>query len=219
MTMKKYDCVVFDVDGTLLNTEEGILSAVKYTIEYFRLSPIDNQLLRTFIGPPIQQSFASIYHLEGEIIQEIATVFRNRYKESDLYKATPYSGIYDVFDALIKNGIKPAIATYKRHDYAISLLKHFGFDRYTDALYGADHENKLSKSDIIRLALHDCEIVDYQKAIMIGDTYHDAKGAANLGVPFLGVTYGFGFQSEADVFQYPAVGAAASALEILDYLI
>lgn len=216
--MKKFDCVVFDVDGTLLDTTEGVLSAVQYTIDEFGFEPLPEKTLKTFIGPPIQNSFANAYGLEGEILQQIATVFRNRYKDVDLLKAVPYEGIYRVFENLCQNGILPAIATYKRQDYAETILKHFHFDRYTDVLYGADHDNKLKKKDIIERSLQACKITDYSRAVMIGDSSHDAIGAAEIGIKFIGVTYGFEFQTKKDVLQYPAVGAANTPLEILDYI-
>lgn len=215
--MKKYEIAVFDVDGTLLDTTEGVLAAVKYTISEMGLAPLREEQLLTFIGPPIQDSFAKAYHLEGEILQTIATCFRNRYKDYELFKAAPYVGIYDVFDALSDRGVKLAVATYKRQDYAEAILRHFNFDRYTNILYGADHENKLKKVDIIRKCMDDLGIHDYNRAVMIGDSSHDAIGAKQIGMDFIGVTYGFDFKQPSDVLQFEAVGAADSPMDILRY--
>lgn len=100
--MQHFDVVVFDVDGTLLDTSEGVLASVKYTIKEHNLPEIDEEVLKTFIGPPIQNSFSKVYGLKGDILQELATTFRNQYKDVDLLKAVPYEGIYSVFEALIK---------------------------------------------------------------------------------------------------------------------
>lgn len=205
---------VFDLDGTILDTSEGILASVKYTINKFGFRPLDETQLRTFIGPPIQNSFAKAYNLKGPILQEIATVFRNQYKDIDLLKAKSYEGIYDVFEALIKHGIRPAIATYKRQDYAVTILAHFGFDQYTDIMYGADHENKLKKKDIIEKALSDAGVSNYEQAVMIGDSDNDAIGAAEIGTGFVGVTYGFGFRTAEDVNQFPNLGIASDTFEL-----
>lgn len=212
--MQHFDVVVFDVDGTLLDTSEGVLASVKYTIGKHNLPEIDEETLRTFIGPPIQDSFARVYGLSGEILQELATTFRNQYKDVDLLKAVPYEGIFDVFEALLANGIKPAIATYKRQDYATKIMQHFGFDKYTDIIYGADHENKLKKRDIIELALKDSGVSDFSKAVMIGDSDNDAIGAEGIGTEFIGVTYGFGFRSKEDVNKFKNVGSADTAKEL-----
>ena len=212
--MQHFDVVVFDVDGTLLDTSEGVLASVKYTIGKHNLLEIDEETLRTFIGPPIQDSFARVYGLSGDILQELATTFRNQYKDVDLLKAVPYEGIFDVFEALLANGIKPAIATYKRQDYATKIMRHFGFDKYTDIIYGADHENKLKKRDIIELALKDSGVSDFSKAVMIGDSDNDAIGAEGIGTEFIGVTYGFGFRRKEDVNKFKNVGIADTAKEL-----
>lgn len=217
--MQHFKVAVFDVDGTLLDTSEGVLSSVTYTIKKHNLPAIDEKTLRTFIGPPIQDSFARVYGIQGNILQELATTFRNQYKDNDLLKAVPYDGIYKVFDALIAEGIKPAIATYKRQDYATIIMNYFGFNKYTDIIYGADHENKLKKRDIIEIALKDCGCFDYSQAVMIGDSDNDAIGAAAIGTKFVGVTYGFGFKSKEDVGKYANIGIAATTDEIIPYLI
>lgn len=210
----QYKAAAFDLDGTLLDTSAGVLASVRYTIDKFGFEPLTEAQLKNFIGPPIQDSFARQYNLKGNILQEIATVFRDRYKNVDLLKAVPYSGIYDVFKILNDHGIKPVIATYKRQDYATMILKHFHFDEYTDIMYGADHENKLKKKDIIEMALKDAGISDFSEAVMIGDSDNDAIGANAIGTDFIGVTYGFGFKSHDDVIRFHSVGVADSTMDI-----
>lgn len=211
---RRFKVAVFDLDGTLLDTSEGVLASVRYTIDYFGFAPLKDEQLKCFIGPPIQDSFAKTYGLKGNVLQEIATVFRSRYREADLFKAVPYEGIYDVFERLVENGIKPAIATYKRQDYATEILVHFGFDRYTDIMYGADHENRLKKNDIILRAIRDAGVVNPLEAVMVGDSDNDAVGAQLLGVKFIGVTYGFGFHTLSDVQRFPHIGSARETAEI-----
>lgn len=215
--MSKYEIAIFDVDGTLLDTTEGIVGSIKYTISKMGFMSLRDEQLLTFIGPPIQDSFAREYHLEGEILQEIATCFRNQYKEHELFKAIPYDGIYDLFDNLVARGVKLAVATYKRQDCAETLLRHFGFDRYTTVLYGADHENRLKKADIIRMCMDELDVRDCSKAVMIGDSSNDAAGAREIGMDFIGVTYGFGFKSLSEIFGAGAVGASDTPEGILKY--
>lgn len=215
--MKKYRAAIFDVDGTLLDTTEGVLAAVQYTIREAGLCEISRQTLLTFIGPPIQDSFCKIYGVSAEQAQELAGIFRNRYKDYELLKAFPYTGIYEVMETLKERNVGLAVATYKRQDYAEAILKHFGFDRYSDILYGADYENKLKKHDIIRLCMERLQIPDPGEIVMVGDSLHDAKGAQAMGLDFIGVTYGFGFRTKEDVFSYPAAGYADVPLDILKY--
>lgn len=214
---RKYELAIFDLDGTILDTTEGVLAAVVHTIGKMGYEMLDDSILSSFIGPPIQDSFAKAYKLEGPVLQEIATIFRDQYSKIDLLKAVPYEGIYEMFQTLVDWNVKPAIATYKREDYALTLLKHYGFDRYTDIMYGGDHENKLKKRDIIEKCIKDSGVSDRSKIVMIGDTAHDALGAELAGVDFIGVTFGFGFRTADEVYAQGAIGCAEKAIDILEW--
>lgn len=215
--MSRFEIAVFDVDGTLLDTREGVISSVQYTIQKHNLSKLTMGQLKTFIGPPIQKSFEKYYQLSTEEVQKLANTFRERYKTVDLLKAKPYEGIYETFDTLRSRGIKIAVATYKRQDYAIKILKHFGFDKYSNILYGADNENKLTKKDIIQKCMDDFGVKDYNRAVMIGDSDNDAIGAKMLGMNFIGVTYGFDFKTKEDVDKFPNIGLAHKPIEIAEF--
>lgn len=216
--MSKYSLVIFDVDGTLLDTSEGILASVLYTIEKYGLHGLDNDTIKTFIGPPITESFTKTYHLDKETAKDITETFRNQYKEYDLLKAEPYTGMYDLFDYLKESDIQIAIATYKRQDYAEIIVKHFGFDKYTDIIYGADNDNKLKKKDIIEKCISSAKTSDKHRILMLGDSENDAVGANALGINFLGVTYGFGFKSKAEIYRSNAVFAANNVNEVISFI-
>lgn len=111
-----------------------------------------------------------------------------------------------------------SVATYKREDYALTLLRHFGFDKYCDPMHGADNNNVLKKEDIVRMCLEEMGATE-NDCVLIGDTDHDAKGAAKAGVSFIAVTYGFGFKNENDVGDYPHIGVANTPIEIKDIIL
>jgi phosphoglycolate phosphatase len=219
MISSLYKIILFDLDGTLLDTSSGIIAAIRRTVSELKLEPLSMEVLRTFIGPPVQNSFARVYGMSKDDADATAAVFRNYYKQSEyLLQAIPYDGIYKVCDTLTKRDISVAVATYKRQDYAEVILNHFGFNKYTKAFYGADFEGKLTKSDIILQCLNDYGISDTSRALMIGDTSHDAIGAQNLQIPFLGVSYGFGFRNKEEIDEYPNIGLAHTAINILDFI-
>lgn len=206
--------VVFDLDGTLMDTSEGLLFATQYAIDKCGLHPISAEELRSFIGPPSQRRFCEIYGMTPEEGMAAANVFRAYYKDNTLLQAKVYPGIYELCTFLKNNGIKTAVATYKRDDCANRLLTHFRFDEYMDEMMGADMEGKYSKSDIIRHVLKRTGTEDYSEAVVIGDSDNDALGAKELGIRFIGVTYGFGFNNKEDVYRFDNIGAADNTKEI-----
>lgn len=192
----KYKLVIFDLDGTLMDTSPGILLAVKDTIKEHGMPALSEEKIRTFIGPPIQWSFEAQYGISKEEAQCMADTFRALYSTKHLLGAVPYPGIYDLLQALNERGMKSAIATYKREDYALRLLKHYHFDDYTDIMYGGDNDGTLKKHDIIQKCIDTAGVKNLNEVVMVGDTLHDSNGAKELGVDFIGVSYGFGFHGE-----------------------
>lgn len=216
--MKIYKLVVFDLDGTLLDTSEGILAAVRFTINTTGKSMPDPDKLKEYIGPPIQQSFADTFNITGNDLDNMALIFRDRYKDYELLKAKPYKGIYDLCNNLKNNSYMLAVATYKREDYAKKLLKHFKFNKYMSVICGADFEGKLTKADIIKKVISLANINDCNDVVMIGDTKHDALGAQRLGIDFIGVTYGFGYKASSEVIGNNIVGIANNTNDIFKIL-
>lgn len=210
--------VIFDLDGTLLDTSEGIIESVKYTIGILGLKELSEETLLSFVGPPIQMSFQKNYGMDAGSSQEAAEIFRDYYCNKALFKAVPYDGIYEVCERFMKKEIIMAVATYKREDYALNLLNHFGFRKYCKSMHGADNNNKLKKEDVIDLCMREIN-ASLNNTVMVGDTLHDQKGALNVGIPFVAVTYGFGVRSEL-VNCNPLIVAETpkDIIRILDYV-
>lgn len=214
-----YQAVLFDVDGTLLDTSGGILAALRHVMEDEGLPTPSSEMMRTFIGPPVQDSFQRVFGCDDAEKARLAALFRSYYQdEACLFQARPYDGVFELFDRLRESGMLIGIATYKREDYARRLLGHFGFDIYTPYMFGSDVAGTLTKADIIGNCLTAMGIEDHGQALMVGDTLHDAAGAVRLGVPFLAVTFGFGFEPGDTVEGYEAVGVVDAPLEILEHI-
>ncbi len=210
--------VIFDLDGTLLDTQEGILESVRYTVKELGFYELQQEALLKFVGPPIQQSLMSFFGCDQETAQKGANIFREYYKTMALLKAKPYNGIYELCERLKRSNIKMSVATYKREDYALTLLRHFGFDKYCNPMHGADNNNVLRKEDIVRMCQDELGI-SKEESVLVGDTEHDAVGAIKAQTPFLAVTYGFGFKNAEDVNSYPHIGVASTPLEIANILL
>lgn len=205
--MKMYDYAIFDLDGTLLDTREGVITAAVKAMEDRNLVIPDQTTLEGLIGPPMQWSFKTLFNLSDEEAMDMANCFREYYKTDEfLFKADPYDGIYELFNSLCADGVNVGIATYKREDYAKRLLIEKGFNKYTKYMYGSDFEGKLKKDDIIHICLNDMGCADYSKAVYIGDGKSDGKGANTVGINFIAVTYGFGFKKIEDAAEYNPIG-------------
>lgn len=209
--------VIFDLDGTLLDTSEGIVESVKYAAAVLGYAELPQNELLEFVGPPVQKSFMNHYGCGLEEAQRAADVFRNYYKEKALLKAVPYDGIFELCDLLKKNGTQMAVATYKREDYALKLLRHYGFDKYCVSMHGADNNNVLKKEDIVKQCCLDIG-ASKSNSVLVGDTVNDAVGAENASIRFIAVTYGFGFKSKEDANRYPNIGIANTPLEVAEIL-
>lgn len=209
--------VLFDLDGTLLDTTEGVLESAIFAAKKLGYEELPYETMLSFVGPPIQNSFIKWYGCSQEKAQEAANVFRTYYKENALFKAALYPDLIDLLKELQMKDIKIGVATYKREDYAISILEHFGIAPFCITMHGADNFNKLTKADIVNMCIDELG-TEKREVVLVGDTEHDALGAERAGVPFLGVTYGFGFKTKADVDHYPNIGCANSAKEILNFI-
>lgn len=193
--MGKYKALLFDLDGTLLDTSEGIILSVKYAIDCMGFEHLSEDKIKSFIGPPIQNTFRSIYNLNDEDTSKIADIFRERYSTVDLLKAKLYDGVLETLAKLKKDGYYIGIATYKREDYAKKIVDYFGISQYCDVMVGSDFSGKLTKSDIINICIDKLN-VSKSEILMIGDTENDKIGAENAGVNFLPVSYGFGYKQD-----------------------
>lgn len=209
--------IIFDLDGTLLDTTEGVLESAVHAAQMmgYEILPFDTML--KFVGPPIQNSFMRYYNCDIETAQKAANLFRNYYKEYALFKAKPYEGIYTLCDRLRMIDKRIAVATYKREDYALTILKHFGMDKYCTSIHGADNENVLSKADIVNLCIQESG-GNKDNSVLVGDTIHDATGALEAGIPFIAVTYGFGFKTEHDAMKFNNIGIARSPMEVFEFI-
>lgn len=198
----KYKIFVFDLDGTLFNTSEGIVKCVEHTISELQLNDVDMPSKLSFIGPPVFDSFKRVFGMNEALATEATLIYRQRYWEQGLFEADIYPGILEVLKYLKNKGVKITVATLKPENFAVRIMEHFGISCYFDAIVGVDLEGSLKKADTIRIGLKRIGVESFDGVLMIGDSEHDQMGANEVGVDFCAVTYGFGFESGTDVPHY-----------------
>ena len=206
--------VLWDMDGTLFDTKRGIEMAVRETLDTVGLPQIKDEEVEDFIGPPIQFGFRDICKLPMEEALKAADVFRKYYREKGyVTECDPYPDLLERLKDLKEKGFHNAVCTLKKQDMAERIIRNFGMGELFDSIVGTDALDSIKKHDTIRITAERFGI-DVSEAVLIGDTEFDSLGAEKAGSLFIGVTYGFGFKSDADVNEYPNIGTASSVNEV-----
>jgi len=205
--------ILFDLDGTITDSGEGIMNCAAFTLEHFGLPVPERAVMRQFVGPPLRDTFIK-FGVPADKAEEAVTVYRSRYLPIGKYENVPYPGIYELLDRLQKEGHKLYIATSKPESTSVDILNRFELSKYFDRICGATMDgSRDEKAQVIAYLL---ETTGAKNAIMVGDTAFDVIGAAKHGIPTIGVSWGYG-----NVDEMQAAGAMAiadTAEELLDLL-
>ena len=194
-----YQTILFDLDGTLTNSELGITNSVAYALGKYGIEVLDKKALRVFIGPPLQDSFEHFYGFSKEECLKAIDYYHEYFSEKGLYENEVYPGVSDLLASLKQAGKQLIVATSKPEEFSIQILKHFGLYDYFDFVASATMDRKRSKkSDVIQYALEQNQITDLAHTIMIGDREYDVFGARAQKLDSIGVLYGFGSREELD---------------------
>ncbi|MFR6065871.1 MAG: HAD hydrolase-like protein [Eubacterium sp.] len=193
----KFKSVIFDFDGTICKTGEGIIKSAKYALEAFGYDvPEDDSELEFFIGPPLLVTFQERFGADPQTALELVKKYRERYTNQGVYESELYEDIRGLLEALKNDGIKIGIASSKPQKYIETLLEKFGVIKYFDAICGvsftADCETKAS---IITRCLAELNTPP-DSAIMVGDKNYDIAGAKANNLLSVGVLWGYGNKFE-----------------------
>ncbi|MGQ7383263.1 HAD family hydrolase [Streptococcus suis] len=191
-----YQTILFDLDGTLTDSGQGILNSVAYALEKMGIEEPDTANLNRFIGPPLYESFSRFYQLSPEDTQSAVDAFRVYFKEKGMFENQLYPGIIPLLEELRTAGKTLVIATSKPEIFAKQILEHFDIAHYFDVIAGASLDSsRISKADVIGYAINQLEAFP-KHAVMIGDREHDIEGARRHQLPAIGVLYGYGSKQE-----------------------
>ncbi len=203
--------VLFDLDGTLTDSGEGIINCAVFAMERLGIPVPPREELGVFVGPPLWDTFRQ-FGVPSDRVDEAVEIFRSRYVPIGKFENTPYPGIRETLEALRAQGRKLYVATSKPEVTAREILEHFDLSRYFAEICGATvDKTRTSKEDVIAylLSLDACR----ENSVMVGDTAFDVIGAAAHGIPTIGAAWGYG-KTEDMV----SAGAAAIARSPEDLL-
>ena len=211
--MKK--AILFDLDGTLTDSGEGIMNCAKLALEHYGLPIPSEAELRTFVGPPLHESFIR-FGVPAEEADNAIKIYRSRYIPIGKFENHPYEGIRQVLEKLKAAGHTLYVATSKPEAMSVEILEHFDLAKYFDIIAGASFDRSRStKEDVIAYLLSRCG--DFDEKIMVGDTAFDVIGARAHGIPTVGVAWGYG--KVEDMVSAGAVSIAYTAQELCNILI
>lgn len=206
--------ILFDLDGTLTDSGEGIINCASLALEHFGLEVPDRQTMRVFVGPPLRDTLMR-FGVKEEDVEEAMRVFRGRYLVKGIYENIPYPGIEAMLKKLRQQGHRLYVATSKPENMARTVLEHFGLSQYFDIICGALMEKGRDSKDAVIAYLLE-QAGDISQAVMVGDTAFDVLGANAHGIPTIGVSWGYGEVS--DMERAGAAAIAHSPEELFDLL-
>lgn len=216
--MNKYDVIIFDLDGTLSNSKEGITKSVQYALEKQGIKEPDLNKLRHFIGPPLKDELIKTYGMAEETAVQCVADYRERYTPIGLYETEIYPNTEQMLQKIKNAGKYIAMATSKPQEMAEEVLRYLNLDTYFDCVMGAELQGpRQSKQAVLEALFEKLPLKDKSKYIMIGDTCFDVDGAAAVGVETIGVSFGFGNIEEMK--SHGAIAVVDSMIELAELLV
>lgn len=202
--------ILFDLDGTLTDSGNGIIHCAQETFAHFGLSVPTKESLRIIVGPPLRQSLLK-FGIQPDQIEEAVEVYRMFYVDHGQFENYPYAGIEALLIQLKQDGHQLFVATSKPEAMSQQILKYFGLSKYFDLICGSTADQRRdTKAKVIAHLLSQINPVP-GKMVMVGDTVYDVEGANLLHLPCIGVSWGYGDSEEMQ-----RAGAAAIASSVAE---
>jgi phosphoglycolate phosphatase len=205
--MPRYTCVLWDLDGTIVDSAPGITSTLAWTFEQLGMPVPTPAEMLAWVGPPLLDSFRKFAGLPEDEARAALAVYRERYRTIGVFDATVYPGVDVVLRELHAARVPLSHATSKPESLARAILEHEGLLGEFDVITGAsEDERRSAKADVVALALERLRGLGFDASapVLIGDRSHDIEGAAANDVPTIFAAWGYGGPAES-------AGAAANA--------
>jgi phosphoglycolate phosphatase len=194
-----YDLCLFDLDGTLTDSKEGITRSAQYALKQFGIDEPDRDKLTWFIGPPIRESLIEHYNFSTAEAEKAARHYREYFSTTGIFENALYPGIVDMLGDLKNKGVAMAVATSKPTVFAEKIVKYFGIEQFFETIAGSEIDGHRSKkAEVIRFCLDTIDRDHKRNAVMVGDRKYDVIGAQEVSIDSIGVLWGYGSQEELE---------------------
>lgn len=212
---KKYNHILFDLDGTLTDSAEGVTRSVQHALKQYNIDATLEEL-RSFIGPPLHHSFIEVYGFSPVEAHRAVEYYRDYYRDVGIYENKVYPGIPELLENLNKNSMKLYLATSKPTFFAEKILIYFRLNHYFTTIAGSNLDGtRVEKKEVIAQVLEENGGLKAKEATMIGDRKHDIIGARAWNIDAIGVTYGYGSLQELQEAGSTMIAASVPELQEL----
>lgn len=198
--MTKYTTILWDLDGTIINSAPGVYASFNHTFKTVGMPQLTPAQMQPFMGPPLRVTFQEILGLTHEQTEECLAIYRDYYlKQGGALNCELYPGIIETIQKSKAAGITNSLATSKAERGTKLVGEHFDFLKYFDVLgTAANDESRNSKADVITYAFEELKKIgaDLSRVILVGDRIHDVEGARSHGIEVCLVKWGFGNEAE-----------------------
>lgn len=193
-----YKVILFDLDGTLTESGEGIIKSVQYALNKMGKMEKDTEKLRVFIGPPLMEQFMKYSRFDEVTARKAVSYYRERYSTIGIFENNLYPGIKEVLKELNASGYILAVSSSKPEHFVIQILEHFDLKEYFTQIVGSTmNETRTSKAEVIEETLRRLKMAEHrEQVVMVGDKEHDVIGARKEGISCIAVSYGYGTMEE-----------------------
>ena len=185
--------ILFDLDGTLIDSSEGITKSAQYALAHFGIDEPDLKKIYFFIGPPLIDTFMNHYGFSREQAVEAVAVYRERYHKVGIFECSLYPGVKECIEELKRQGYMIGMASSKPEESCRRILEHFGILGLVDDVVGATMDGRIdTKEEVLNEVMRRWSEIPKEEMCLIGDTMFDIDGANMVGVPSIAVSFGFG---------------------------
>jgi phosphoglycolate phosphatase len=193
---KKYANILFDLDGTLTDSADGVTRSVQHALQMYNIDATTDEL-KPFIGPPLQHSFQEVYGFSEAEAYQAVEYYRDYYRDRGIYENRLYPGISEMLLKLQQKGMHLYVATSKPTVFARRVLEHFKVDRYFKLIAGSNLDGtRVLKAEVIAAVLIEAGGLQPEATVMVGDREHDIFGARAHNLDSIAVSYGYGSLEE-----------------------
>lgn len=199
--MKKYKYIFWDLDGTIINSYEGVSKSIRYALEPYGIRIEGEENLRKFIGPPLRDSFPRLAGLPEEYVEEAVARYRERYIPIGVYECELFPYVRETVETFKAAGKIQVLSSSKPEAQCKQVLEKFQLTELLDEIVGASQDGKIdTKIQVLNEAFRRLQKADpgfsREEVVLLGDTRFDADGAREAGIDCIGVSYGFGTRQE-----------------------